>query len=82
MLPEAPGFPAFPCANPLKTSGLFGPLTGASARDALRVQSISTWAMACIGPYSQAPSDRDRKKYNNRKNIMWFRGGDGGIWWI
>ena len=27
---------------------------GASGRDALRVQSISTWAMACIGPYSQA----------------------------
>ena len=27
---------------------------GASPRDALRVQSISTWAMACIGPYSQA----------------------------
>lgn len=25
-----------------------------SSRDALRVQSISTWAMACIGPYSQA----------------------------
>ncbi|CAK9056934.1 unnamed protein product [Durusdinium trenchii] len=33
---------------------LLRPHEGASARDALRVQSISTWAMACIGPYSQA----------------------------
>ena len=32
---------------------LLRPHQGASPRDALRVQSISTWAMACIGPYSQ-----------------------------
>eukprot|EP00971_Amphidinium_carterae_P310012 6160418-Amphidinium_carterae.1 len=52
---HAPALRLGPChqlLNPSLSSDTRG--LASQAQENLRVQSISTWAMACIGPYSQA----------------------------